>query len=85
MKTDTINIVLTDARGRTQRETVLEHLRRRGTITSYEALLVYKLPRLAARIGELREEGFDIVSEHKRDLAGARYVEYRLHRRGRSF
>lgn len=47
-------------------------------------MTVFKIPRLAARIEELRcspilfNEGLTIVSDTRHDDMGARYVRYRL-------
>lgn len=62
----------------TQCLTILNHLRRHGSITQVEAMAVHKIPRLAARIGELRNGGWYIRSVLKADDKGARYVRYEL-------
>ena len=46
-----------------QREAILNHLKRGDTITSLEALTDYGCLRLAAIIFDLREEGFDIQTK----------------------
>lgn len=43
-----------------QRAAVLDHLRKRGTITSWEAIQEYGATRLSAIIHVLRQEGYDI-------------------------
>jgi hypothetical protein len=58
--------------------TVLRHLKKRGSISPIEALVTYGIPRLAARIFELREAGYGIVTKMKRDEAGHTYARYRL-------
>lgn len=64
----------------TQKQTLLRHLKRRKTISSFEALMVYGIARLASRIDELRQEGWDIETIMKRDETGKRYARYRLAR-----
>ena len=48
---------------KTQNEIVLEHLRKHKTITSWEAIMEYGITRLATRIFQLKEEGYNIPSE----------------------
>lgn len=67
-------------RRKTHRDLVLAHLQRRGHITPVEALSVYKITRLAARIEELRMAGYSINTDIRRDDAGARYARYTLAR-----
>jgi len=66
-----------------QRQIVLEHLKRRGAITSLEAFYNYKITRLAAVIFDLRAAGHNIVTINKTraDRDGktvSRWAEYRL-------
>lgn len=58
---------------------MLRHLQTRGSITPMEALGVYKISRLAARIEELRSNGYRIKSDTKYDATGTRYTSYQLH------
>lgn len=44
----------------TQINAILEHLKEKGEITSMEAFKNYGCTRLAARIYELRQRGYDI-------------------------
>ena len=62
----------------TQKEKVLRHLRRGETLTPAEALIVYKVPRLAARIHELKQAGHFISTQMKTDGEGQHYASYRL-------
>ena len=41
-----------------------------------EAQALYRVTRLSARIGELRDDGHKIVSIVKKDLTGKKYVKY---------
>ena len=59
---------------------ILEHLQTYGTITSMEAFERYGITRLAARISELREKGYDIrtmmVYGRNRYDDAVRYAKY---------
>jgi hypothetical protein len=46
---------------------VLRHLRAGKRITAYEAVQLYGIYRLAARVNDLRKAGHDIKSEDVRD------------------
>lgn len=69
-------------RKNTKTSAVLEHLRRRGSITSMEAFELYGATRLSAIIFELRRKGFNISNEwlEGTDRYGStlRFVRYRL-------
>ena len=58
-----------------QTERILKHMKRRGSITALDAVRFGCL-RLAARIADLRNMGFQIVSkrETKRNKTYARYT-----------
>ena len=60
---------------------ILTHLQDVGTITNVESQAIYKCRSLGKRISELRELGFDIWSEWKRDHEGQRYVRYWLRKK----
>lgn len=60
----------------TQREKVQSHLERNGKITSWEAIIKYKITRLAEYIYELRKEGYDITTEYKTNEEGVTYAVY---------
>ena len=62
-----------------QKQHILAHLERHGTITPLEALNLFGCFRLAARIAELRAEGHDIRTCHAPGAAKD-YAVYRLHR-----
>lgn len=60
-------------------ETIFEHLKRHGSITPMVALREYGCFRLAARIGELREDGHRVESVIKtveRRGEKVRFAEY---------
>ena len=47
----------------TQNERILRHLRDNGSITPLDALSEYGIMRLASRISDLRNRGYDISRE----------------------
>jgi hypothetical protein len=59
-----------------QRQTIISHMKRYGSISPLEARHVHGIERLASRIDELRQEGFQIVTTMKRDAKGKRYASY---------
>jgi hypothetical protein len=60
----------------TQRQQILHHLQRHGDLTPLDALQHYGCARLAARIHELKRDGYDIrdVGERGNGKRWARYV-----------
>lgn len=60
----------------TQRSKVRNHLLSGASLTPKQARRLWGCDRLAARVGELREEGLDIVDE--RATFKVRYSVYRL-------
>lgn len=50
----------------TQKEKILNHLKRNKYLTRRTAMNVYGIGNLPARIGELRAAGFDIVTVPKK-------------------
>lgn len=52
----------------TQREKVLEHLEKYGSITSIEAIALYGATRLSDIIYRLRNSGHTIITENKTTL-----------------
>lgn len=61
-----------------QLQTIIRHLKRRGTISSLEAHGVYRIRSISSRICELKKFGYKIEREERRDPAGQRYVRYHL-------
>lgn len=61
-----------------QKETVLNHLKRYTTITPLEAFHVYGIYRLSSCIERLRKEGWDITTKMKTAPNGKEYGEYQL-------
>lgn len=66
-----------------QTDKVLAHLLAGHTITPLEALGVFQIFRLAARIYDLKKKGHKIVTTNKRDANGKQYAEYSLRNAGR--
>lgn len=66
----------------TQNERLLRHLQDYGEIDSIVALREYGIMRLAARIGELRQNGHPIITEcvkgRNRYDEVTRYARYRM-------
>jgi hypothetical protein len=61
-----------------QCQTVLDHLRRVGSITPVEAQVVHRIRSLPRRILDLKDAGYDIKSVRAQDITGQRYVRYVL-------
>lgn len=69
MKTTTVK--------KTQKQIVLEHIERLGSISPAEALRDYQITRLAARINDLKKDGYDIKSERRQHpVTGTSYARY---------
>ena len=62
----------------TQNDQVLDHLQTIGSITGLEAWDLYRVRSLPRRIADLKERGWIIVSERRRDHLGQRYVRYSI-------
>lgn len=61
-----------------QVKTILTHLQKHGSISQAEAGLVYKIRALPRRISDLKDLGYNIKSELKKDATGQRYARYTL-------
>lgn len=57
---------------------ILKHLKRRKSISPMEALASYGCARLAPRIFNLRQAGYNISTQINRDEPGHRYARYTL-------
>lgn len=62
----------------TQNETILEHIKKNGSITSLEAFELYRITRLSGRIHDLRAQGNNITTEKVKAKNGAIYAVYKL-------
>lgn len=49
----------------TQKEMIIEHLKKYGNISTFEAFVDYGVTRLSGRIFELRHDGHDIKSDRR--------------------
>ena len=61
-----------------QQESIYKHLKTQGNLTQLEALGVYGIYRLAARVCEMRRKGVPIDSVNKKDANGKVYAQYFL-------
>ncbi len=61
-----------------QAQRILDYLQKGTKISPVEALTLFGCFRLAARIGELRNQGHNIVTQICRDVNGRRYARYHL-------
>jgi len=59
-------------------KTILQHMRKRGSISPMESLMTYGLSRLAAAVHDLRKAGINVSTEINEDERGHRYARYRL-------
>jgi len=57
---------------------ILDHLRKVGNISGNEANALYKCKALPRRIADLKELGWHIKGQFKKDATGQRYVRYEL-------
>ncbi len=62
-----------------QKNNIFEHLKKHGHITPLQALELYGCFRLAARIGDLREEGYAIETDMVDLPNGKSFARYRYH------
>lgn len=72
---------MTDPTKKTQKDMILEHLEKNGSITPLEAQKLYGCMRLGARIWDLRHEGHEIIREIvevSTRTGKARVARYRL-------
>lgn len=62
-----------------QVDVVLKHLNKNTHLTPLEAMGVYGIHRLPARVHELKQMGYDIRSHTHVDGMGRHYASYTLH------
>ena len=60
----------------TQKQTVIKHLIKYGTITPLEAQSNYNIWRLAAVIHKIKKAGIEIDSHLRKAPSGAKYAVY---------
>lgn len=61
-----------------QAQRVLKHLKKHKTITPLEAIGVYGIYRLGARVYELRQAGIKVLTKYMRDEMKRPYARYSL-------
>lgn len=63
----------------TQTQQLLKHLRKAGSISQREAILDHSIQSLTRRVTDLREKGFNVISEWKQHpVTGQYYTRYTL-------
>ena len=62
----------------TQTEILLKHLKTVGSISNLEAIHVHRIHALPRRIADLKEQGYEFITERRKDVTGKRYVRYFL-------
>lgn len=63
----------------TQHSNIIKHLKTAKGLTVREAMIEYSISSLTKRVQELREMGYNIVSNKKKHpVTGQRYVRYTL-------
>lgn len=61
-----------------QAKTILRHLRKHGHISPMQALVVYAISRLAPCIFDIRNVGYIVETQVKRDAQGHKYAKYTM-------
>lgn len=64
--------------GMTQAEKILSYMREHGSITARDAMLDLDIYRLAARVHDLRQDGYNVRSQEQRTVRGKHYAVYWL-------
>lgn len=59
-----------------QQELILDHLKCTGSISRYEGMLIHRIVDTPKRISELRQLGYEISDEWRKDHTGKRYKRY---------
>lgn len=65
-----------------QTHAILRHMKEKGSISPIEALACHGIFRLAARINDLRNDGFAIHTKICRDVNGSPYARYSFSKSG---
>ena len=61
----------------TQNQKLISHFKKTGSITVREAMIEYSIQSLTKRIQELRDEGYNIISNVKfHPVTNQKYVRY---------
>jgi hypothetical protein len=64
-------------RKKTKQDKVLQHLKEKGTITSWEAIQKYRVTRLSAIIYNLKDKGH-VIRTHNKSTEDGTFAEYEL-------
>ena len=70
--------IFNDIRLKPQTKTILRHLRKGNHISPMQALVVYSISRLAPCIHDIRNAGYSVTTDVKRDAQGHKYAQYAL-------
>lgn len=62
----------------TQTKQILAYMKRKGSITSWDAFQDLKITRLSGRIKDMRDEGYEIETVMEESKEGRRYGRYYL-------
>jgi hypothetical protein len=61
----------------TQKDLILQHIKKQGSISMREALMDYSIQSLTGRIAELRRDGFKIrTRRYAHPVTGQMYARY---------
>jgi hypothetical protein len=61
-----------------QNDKLVKHLSAGNTITRYEAILMFRIQNITARMSDLFRAGYNVVTTVKTDPNGQTYAEYSL-------
>ena len=73
-----MNITQNTEDDKTQCELILEHFKKYGSITPWDAVERYRCLRLGARIYDLRQRGYRIATYPEKAKSGKTYARYFL-------
>ena len=59
-----------------QKDRIIRHLNAGHTLTILEAIGVFRIFNLKARINELRDSGYPVDTEMRKDATGKKYAVY---------
>ena len=60
-----------------QKELILQHIKKQGSISMREAMMDYSIQNLTARVAELRQDGFKIRTRRfAHPITGQMYARY---------
>lgn len=59
-----------------QVDLLLDHFRKRSSITAIEAAAMYRIRSISRRVNDLEDKGYRFSREARKDERGQRYVRY---------